>query len=115
MSETVPASRHLIARHARSALWLARYMERIENLAQTDSLTGLYNVRMFNEVWQREHEACERNRGASFGSNGPNQSSRSGSSLFEHRPCCRRNCDVGLSQNDRDAGTNSFFVFGFNP
>jgi diguanylate cyclase (GGDEF)-like protein len=36
--------------------------ERIENLAQTDSLTGLYNVRMFNEVWQREHEACERNR-----------------------------------------------------
>jgi diguanylate cyclase (GGDEF)-like protein len=38
--------------------------ERIENLAQTDSLTGLYNVRMFNEVWQREHDACERNRGA---------------------------------------------------
>jgi diguanylate cyclase (GGDEF)-like protein len=37
--------------------------ERIENLAQTDSLTGLYNVRMFNEVWQREHEACERGRG----------------------------------------------------
>jgi diguanylate cyclase (GGDEF)-like protein len=37
--------------------------ERIENLAQTDSLTGLYNVRMFNEVWQREHHACERNRG----------------------------------------------------
>lgn len=36
--------------------------ERIENLAQTDSLTGLYNVRMFNEVWQREHEACRRNR-----------------------------------------------------
>jgi diguanylate cyclase (GGDEF)-like protein len=36
--------------------------ERIENLAQTDSLTGLYNVRMFNEVWQREHTACERNR-----------------------------------------------------
>src|ERR1700743_2287337 len=36
--------------------------ERIENLAQTDSLTGLYNVRMFNEVWQREHEASERNR-----------------------------------------------------
>jgi diguanylate cyclase (GGDEF)-like protein len=38
--------------------------ERIENLAQTDSLTGLYNVRMFNELWQREHSACERNRGA---------------------------------------------------
>jgi diguanylate cyclase (GGDEF)-like protein len=37
--------------------------ERIENLAQTDSLTGLYNVRMFNEVWQREHDTCERNRG----------------------------------------------------
>jgi diguanylate cyclase (GGDEF)-like protein len=37
--------------------------ERIENLAQTDSLTGLYNVRMFNEVWQREHDASERNRG----------------------------------------------------
>ncbi|MDP9088614.1 MAG: GGDEF domain-containing protein [Pseudomonadota bacterium] len=37
--------------------------ERIENLAQTDSLTGLYNVRMFNEVWQREHAACERARG----------------------------------------------------
>ena len=37
--------------------------ERIENLAQTDSLTGLYNVRMFNEVWQREHDACEVKRG----------------------------------------------------
>jgi diguanylate cyclase (GGDEF)-like protein len=37
--------------------------ERIENLAQTDSLTGLYNVRMFNEVWQREHDSCERSRG----------------------------------------------------
>jgi len=37
--------------------------ERIENLAQTDSLTGLYNLRMFNEVWQREHAACERGRG----------------------------------------------------
>src|ERR1700690_858520 len=37
--------------------------ERIENLAQNDSLTGLYNVRMFNEVWQREHDACERNGG----------------------------------------------------
>jgi diguanylate cyclase (GGDEF)-like protein len=38
--------------------------ERIENLAQTDALTGLYNLRMFNEVWQREHSACERDRGA---------------------------------------------------
>ncbi len=37
--------------------------ERIENLAQTDSLTGLYNLRMFNEVWQREHAAGEANRG----------------------------------------------------
>jgi diguanylate cyclase (GGDEF)-like protein len=37
--------------------------EHIENLAQTDSLTGLFNLRMFNEVWQREHAACERDRG----------------------------------------------------
>jgi len=37
--------------------------ERIENLAQTDSLTGLYNQRMFNEVWQREHANCEGGRG----------------------------------------------------
>jgi diguanylate cyclase (GGDEF)-like protein len=37
--------------------------ERIENLAQTDSLTGLYNTRMFNEVWQREHGVAERGRG----------------------------------------------------
>src|ERR1700720_2490921 len=37
--------------------------ERIENLAQTDPLTGLYNLRMFNEVWQREHGNCERNGG----------------------------------------------------
>ena len=37
--------------------------ERIENLAQTDSLTGLYNLRMFNEVWQREHGSAERDRG----------------------------------------------------
>jgi diguanylate cyclase (GGDEF)-like protein len=37
--------------------------ERIENLAQTDALTGLYNLRMFNEVWQREHSAAERDRG----------------------------------------------------
>ena len=36
--------------------------ERIENLAQTDSLTGLFNLRMFNEVWQREHGVCERER-----------------------------------------------------
>jgi diguanylate cyclase (GGDEF)-like protein len=37
--------------------------ERIENLAQTDALTGLLNLRMFNEVWQREHTASERDRG----------------------------------------------------
>jgi len=37
--------------------------ERIENLAQTDSLTGLFNLRMFNEVWQQVHEQCERERG----------------------------------------------------
>jgi diguanylate cyclase (GGDEF)-like protein len=36
--------------------------EHIETLAQTDALTGLANVRMFNEVWQREHAACERER-----------------------------------------------------
>jgi diguanylate cyclase (GGDEF)-like protein len=37
--------------------------ERIENLAQTDALTGLYNLRMFNEVWQRVHSAGERDNG----------------------------------------------------
>jgi diguanylate cyclase (GGDEF)-like protein len=37
--------------------------ERIENLAQNDALTGLYNLRMFNEVWQREHGSAERDRG----------------------------------------------------
>ena len=36
--------------------------ERIENLAQTDTLTGLLNLRMFNEVWQRAHSAAEGNR-----------------------------------------------------
>jgi diguanylate cyclase (GGDEF)-like protein len=34
--------------------------ERIEDLAQNDSLTGLYNQRMFNDVWQREHANSER-------------------------------------------------------
>jgi diguanylate cyclase (GGDEF)-like protein len=38
--------------------------ERIENLAQNDALTGLYNLRMFNEVWQREHASAERDRAA---------------------------------------------------
>ena len=37
--------------------------ERIETLAQTDPLTGLFNLRVFNEVWQREHDASERGRG----------------------------------------------------
>ena len=37
--------------------------ERIENLAQTDSLTGLFNLRMFNEIWQREHAVAERDQG----------------------------------------------------
>jgi diguanylate cyclase (GGDEF)-like protein len=37
--------------------------ERIENLAQTDAMTGLYNLRMFNEIWQREHRRCERAAG----------------------------------------------------
>ena len=36
--------------------------EHIETLAQTDSLTGLYNARMFNQVWQREHAKCKDNR-----------------------------------------------------
>ena len=38
--------------------------EQIENLAQTDPLTGLFNLRMFNEVWQRTHSAAERDRGS---------------------------------------------------
>src|SRR6202041_3675552 len=33
--------------------------ERIENLAQNDALTGLYNPRTFNEIWQQEHARCE--------------------------------------------------------
>jgi diguanylate cyclase (GGDEF)-like protein len=37
--------------------------ERIENLAQIDSLTGLFNQRMFTEVWQREHTKCAAERG----------------------------------------------------
>lgn len=38
--------------------------ERIENLAQTDTLTGLLNQRTFNEVWQRVHQASERGQGS---------------------------------------------------
>jgi diguanylate cyclase (GGDEF)-like protein len=37
--------------------------ERIENLAQNDALTGLYNLRMFNQVWERAHAAAESDRG----------------------------------------------------
>ncbi len=36
--------------------------EHIENLAQTDTLTGLCNLRAFNEIWQREHSTSERDR-----------------------------------------------------
>ena len=42
MSEAVSASKHLIARHAGSALWLARYMERIENLARLLDVTKTF-------------------------------------------------------------------------
>jgi uncharacterized alpha-E superfamily protein len=42
MSEAVSVSHHLIARHAGSALWLARYMERIENLARLLDVTKTY-------------------------------------------------------------------------
>ena len=42
MSETVAVSKHLIARHAGSALWLARYMERIENLARLLDVTKTF-------------------------------------------------------------------------
>ena len=42
MSETVAANKHLIARHAGSALWLARYMERIENLARLLDVTKTF-------------------------------------------------------------------------
>lgn len=33
---------------------------RIENLAQTDTLTALFNLRTFNEIYKREHAAAER-------------------------------------------------------
>jgi uncharacterized alpha-E superfamily protein len=42
MSETFAPNRHLIARHAGSALWLARYMERIENLARLLDVTKTF-------------------------------------------------------------------------
>ncbi len=37
-----PSAQHLIARHAGSALWLARYMERIENLARLLDVTKTF-------------------------------------------------------------------------
>jgi diguanylate cyclase (GGDEF)-like protein len=37
--------------------------ERIVNLAQNDSLTGLFNQRKFNEVWLREHTKCVADNG----------------------------------------------------
>ncbi len=37
--------------------------ERIENLAQTDALTELFNQRMFNEALQSTHTACEDGKG----------------------------------------------------
>jgi uncharacterized alpha-E superfamily protein len=42
MSETVAVSKHLIARHAGSALWLGRYVERIENLARLLDVTKTF-------------------------------------------------------------------------
>ena len=42
MSETASLTRHLIARHAGSALWFARYMERIENLARLLDVTKTF-------------------------------------------------------------------------
>src|SRR4051794_10315805 len=42
MSETLFVGHHLIARHAGSALWLARYMERIENLARLIDVTKTF-------------------------------------------------------------------------
>ncbi len=45
MSETLertPRIAHLIARHAESNLWLARYMERIENVARLLDVTNTF-------------------------------------------------------------------------
>jgi uncharacterized alpha-E superfamily protein len=41
MSETLHTA-HLIARHAESALWLSRYMERIENIARLLDVTNIF-------------------------------------------------------------------------
>ena len=42
--DTLPTQRpnHLIARHAEATLWLARYMERIENLARILDVTNTF-------------------------------------------------------------------------
>jgi uncharacterized alpha-E superfamily protein len=42
MSAAASASKHLVGRHAGSALWLARYMERIENLARLLDVTKTF-------------------------------------------------------------------------
>lgn len=42
MSETTAPNKHLIARHAGSTVWLARYMERIENLARLLDVTKTF-------------------------------------------------------------------------
>jgi len=42
MSESVSVSHHLIARHAGSAVWFGRYMERIENLARLLDVTKTF-------------------------------------------------------------------------
>jgi uncharacterized alpha-E superfamily protein len=40
--QTIPPTGHLIARHAGSTIWLARYMERIENLARLLDVTKTF-------------------------------------------------------------------------
>ena len=42
--DTLPKQRaiHLIARHAEATLWLARYMERIENMARILDVTNTF-------------------------------------------------------------------------
>ena len=42
MSGSLSVSKHLVARHAGSVLWLARYMERIENLARLLDVTKTF-------------------------------------------------------------------------
>ncbi len=40
--------------------------ERIENLAQNDALTGLYNPRAFNQIWEQEHTSCVAGGGGTY-------------------------------------------------